>query len=162
MAVDMEKLKALIVRIGTDPHVENLGTVKLWKLIYFVDATALRELGHTLTGSEFIKYEHGPVPSRGEKGLKQLDRAGAVRITQERFPNYRLDRVVVQAEPSNRDFSAAEQVIIGEVCRAYGGRTATFLSELSHREPAWHYASLREKLSPELMLYGSEEDPDDL
>ena len=67
--MDMEKLKALIVRIGTDPHVENLGTVKLWKLIYFVDATALRELGHTLTGSEFTKYEHGPVPSRGEKGL---------------------------------------------------------------------------------------------
>jgi len=33
---------------------------------------------------------------------------------------------------------------------------------MSHKEPAWHYAVMREKLSPELMAYGSEEHADGL
>jgi len=36
------------------------------------------------------------------------------------------------------------------------------LSELSHQEPAWRYAGRLAKLEPELMLYGSSEDPEGL
>ncbi len=162
MAADLTKLKNLILQIGVNPHVQDLGETKLWKLIYFIDAVALRELGRTLTGSEFIKYEHGPVPSRGEKCLKQLCRDGAVEVSQEQFPGYRMNRVVVETEPKSDGFSEVELKLIGRVCREYGNKTAKFLSELSHREPAWHYATHLEKLSPELILYGCEEDPTEL
>ena len=162
MAADLAKLKNLILHIGANPHVQNLGETKLWKLIYFIDATALRETGRTITGSEFIRYDHGPVPSRGEKSLKQLSRAGDVSIVQEQFSSYRINRVVATGPPAEKVFSAAELALIGRICRAYGNMTATYLSELSHREPAWHYAGHLDTLSPELMLYGAAEDPEDL
>jgi len=162
MAADLAKLKNLILQIGANPHVQNLGETKLWKLIYFIDATALRETGQSITGSAFIRYEHGPVPSRGEKSLKQLSRDGEISIVQEQFPAYRINRVIANAAPAAKVFSAAELELIGRVCRAYGNMTATYLSELSHREPAWHYARHLDKLSSELMLYGAAEDPEDL
>ena len=162
MAVDFAKLKNLILHIGTNPHVQNLGETKLWKLIYFIDAVSLRETGRTVTGSDFIRYDHGPVPSRGEKSLKQLSRDGDITIVQEQLPSYRINRVVATRPPTAKVFSAAELKLIGRICRAFGDKTATYLSELSHREPAWHYAGRLDKLSPELMLYGSAEDPEDL
>jgi uncharacterized phage-associated protein len=162
VVVDLDKLKNLILHIGANPHVQTLGETKLWKLIYFIDATALRETGRTVTGSEFIRYDHGPVPSRGEKSLKQLSRAGCIEIVQEQLPSYRINRVVVTTPPANAVFSAEELELIGRVCRAFGSKTATYLSELSHREPAWHYAGHLKTLSPELMLYGAAEHPEGL
>ena len=162
MSADVTKLKNLILHIGANPHVQNLGETKLWKLIYFIDAAALREMGCTITGSDFIRYDHGPVPSRGEKSLKQLNRDGAITIIQEQFPSYRINRVVAAASPAKKVFSSAELELIGRICRAHGSKTAAYLSELSHREPAWHYAGHLDKLSPELMLYGAAEDPEDL
>ena len=41
MGADLAKLKNLILHIGANPHVQNLGETKLWKLIYFIDAVAL-------------------------------------------------------------------------------------------------------------------------
>ena len=41
-------------------------------MLYYADAACLREIGHSMSGSEYIKYEHGPVPSRGEKSIKTL------------------------------------------------------------------------------------------
>ena len=61
-----QKLSELIVYLGQHPRVNNLGLTKLWKLIFFIDAKAVRNLGEPVTGPEFIKYEYGPVPSRAE------------------------------------------------------------------------------------------------
>jgi uncharacterized phage-associated protein len=162
MSADLNKLQQLILRIGNNPHVQNLGETKLWKLIYFADVAALREHGRTITGSEFIRYDHGPVPSRGEKCLKVLTRAGALTITQEDHGTHRLNRVVPACEADEHAFSAEERHLIDQVCRQLGGKTAAALSELSHQEPAWRYAGRLAKLEPELMLYGSSEDPEGL
>lgn len=162
MAADLSKLKNLILHIGANPHVRNLGETKLWKLIYFIDAAALRETGRSITRSEFIRYEHGPVPSRGEKALKLLNRDGEVVMRQETFPSHRINRVIVAHLPEAGIFSEQELELIGRICRTHGDKTAAHLSEISHGEPAWHYAGHLEKLSPELMLYGREEDPEGL
>lgn len=59
-------------------------------------------------------------------------------------------------------FSREDMELIEAVCREHGSKTAKVLSDLSNREPAWHDAEMREKLSPELMAYGIEEDADGL
>ena len=156
------KLEELIVHLGSHPSVSNLGQTKLWKLIYFVDARALRELGSPVTGSEFIKYEYGPVPSRGEKHLRQMNRRGDVTTTQRDVAGMTLNEVKSERTPDLNVFSTAELELIDAVCLDLGQMSATVLSDLSHKEPAWHYAVMREKLSPELMAYGCEEDADGL
>ncbi len=156
------KLEELIVYLGSHASVENLGLTKLWKLIYYVDATALRELGEPVTGSEFIKYEHGPVPSRGEKHLKRLVRDGELTTTPRTVGGKTLNEVKAVRKPDLTHFSPPELALINAVCKELGRKSATALSELSHHEPAWHYARMMDKLSPELMAYGQAEDPDGL
>ena len=156
------KLEELIVYLGKQPGVTNLGLTKLWKLIYFVDSQSLRELGESVTGSEFIKYEHGPVPSRGEKHWRRMTRSGEVTTTARDIGGKTLNEVKTTRDADLTVFSKVELELIDRVCSRYGRKTAKELSDLSHQEPSWHYAGLRDKLSPELMLYGAEEDADGL
>lgn len=161
MPLNTHKLDNLILYLGKSPHVENLGITKLWKLIYFVDVAFLRETGATLTGSEYIKYDHGPVPSRGDKRLKHLDKEGRVRVKAEDYGSYRQNHVFT-VEEGKSGFSAKELPLIDAVCLKYGRKTASYLSELSHDEPAWIHAEKLQKLSPTLMGYGSKEDEEGL
>lgn len=156
------KFEELIAYLGSQTGVTNLGPTKLWKLIYFVDCTALRELGETVTGSEFIKYEHGPVPSRGDKHLRQMTRRGELTTSQRNIGGMTLNEVKTTRVPDPDMFSKVELSVIDSVCAQYGRRSAKELSDLSHQEPAWHYAAMREKLSAELMLYGAAEDTEGL
>ncbi len=160
--VSDRKLAELIVYLGQHPGVSNLGLTKLWKLIFFIDARALRDLGEPVTGSEFIKYEHGPVPSRGEKFLKRLVKSGEVESAQRRIGGKTLNEIKAIREADRTVFTFEELVLIDVVCAELGGKTAARLSDLSHKEPSWHYATMREKLSPELIAYGHKEDPDGL
>lgn len=161
MTTISNKLNGLILHLGNSPYVEKLGKTKLWKLIYFIDAAFLRELGHSLTHSEYIKYEHGPVPSRGEKSLKKLQRNGEISVKAIDYGSSIQHHVTTTQEPE-KIFSSEELVLIDQVCRKYGKSTATHLSEMSHLEPAWVNAEKMEKISPELMHYGYEEDEEGL
>jgi uncharacterized phage-associated protein len=161
-AMHSRKLEELIVYLGKQPGVTNLGLTKLWKLIYFVDSQSLRELGESLTGSEFIKYEHGPVPSRGDKHLRRMTRSGEVTTTARDIGGKTLNEVKTTRDPDLSVFSKVELAIMDRVCARYGRKSAKELSDLSHLEPSWHYAAMRDRLSPELMLYGAEEDADGL
>jgi len=93
MSLKTHKLDDLILYLGHSPHVENMGVTKLWKLIYFIDTAFLRDTGASLTGSEYIKYDHGPVPSRGDKRLKCLRKEGRLRVKEEDYGSYRQNHV---------------------------------------------------------------------
>ncbi|MEO7931574.1 MAG: Panacea domain-containing protein [Chthoniobacterales bacterium] len=160
--MNARKLEELIVHLASHPGVKDLGPTKLWKLIYFIDAQALRDLGEPVTDSEFIKYQHGPVPSRGEKHLKKLLESGDVTTTRAKVGSMTLNKVHAQREPEMDVFESAEATLIESICKKLGGKSATVLSNLSHLEPSWHYAEMREKLSPELIAYGHKEDPEGL
>lgn len=161
MAVDTHKLNNLILHLGASPHVSNLGKTKLWKLIYFIDAEFLREIGRSLTKSEYIKYDHGPVPSRGERNLKVLSRDGAIHVKPVDYGSYQQHHITT-IEDIEVGFTKEEKVIIDRICRKYGRSTATHLSEISHLEPSWANATNMDKINPELMFYGYEEDQEGL
>lgn len=160
--MNAKKLEELIVYLGSHPKVENLGLTKLWKLIYFIDSESFRDGGELITDSEFIKYQHGPVPSRGEKILGKLVKSGAVTTTPVTIGTKILNEVKAARKPDESQFSPRELQIMDSTSSKYGGYTAIALSKISHKEPAWHYAEKMGKLSPSLMKYGWSEDPEGL
>jgi len=160
--VSDRKLSELIVYLGQHPAVSNLGLTKLWKLIFFIDAKALRDLGQPITGSEFIKYEHGPVPSRDDKFLKKLIKSGEVTSTQRAVGGKVLNEVIAARAADLAVFEPEERHLIDSACLELGHKSAAVLSDLSHKEPSWHYAKLMDKLSPELIAYGHKEDSEGL
>ena len=137
MAVAHEKLRNLILFIGTHAKVAQLGLTKLNKLIYYSDVIALRELGHSTTGSDYIKYDHGLVPSRGEKFIKELKKEGAIesRIV-DLGKSAKMNRIKSLRSAETKHFSQPELEIMDRVCSVYGPWKAKALSDLSHREPA--------------------------
>jgi uncharacterized phage-associated protein len=155
---DAIKLTNLILYIASHSRVKSLGVTKLWKLIYFIDAESIRNFGKSITGSEFIKYEHGPVPSRGEKILKQLRKNGQLITENKRHHEHNMTNVSALAKYETRVFSKDELEIMMSICSRYGTYTAQELSELSHLEPSWRLAKYLDKLDPHLIAYGSKED----
>lgn len=162
MAFDLDKLKEAMLYIASHPNVSDLGLTKLYKLVYFVEARHLREHAEAITGSDFIKYQHGPVPSRGEKAIKQLRKAGAIHAEREEFAGYDMTAISPLRKPDPRVLSESERATLDSVCAQLGSKTASQLSDLSHDEPAWIAAPMLRKLSPDLMMYGSAEDPEGL
>lgn len=161
-SVDEGKFRELVLLMGASVDVDTLGQTKLWKLLYFIDAAALRETGETITKSEYIKYPHGPVPSRGEKILKRLRKEEKIRTVSESCGGYQLERIDSGAKPDLSVFTPDELKTIRHVLKVYGKQTAAALSGLSHKEPSWIAARRMDKLSPSLMAYGTKEDPDGL
>jgi len=160
--VNVAKLQSLMLLIAGNPDVKKLGLTKLWKLIYFCDVRALREEGASITGSEFIKYPHGPVPSRGDKSLKLLLRQGRIATEQKAVGGYMQTSITVLDAPDLSLFTKVEREIVAKVCHDLGGLSAKKLSDISHEEPAWALAHELDKLDKELMHYGRAEDPEDL
>lgn len=162
--VNKEKLDAVISFFASHPSVQDLGKTKLWKLIYYADAEMARETGGmSITGSEYIKYEHGPVPSRGDKQLKGLVQDGALEATPRDHHGHVLLEVLPGRNPQPpTGLSEAELEMLGRVAERLGRVSAKELSNRSHQEPAWLLADDMQKLDADLMLYGAEEDPEEL
>ena len=162
MALDQKKLKNMILYFANSPYISNLGMTKLYKLLYFTDVASLRDLGRSMSGSEYIRYEHGPVPSRGEKTIKNLRKENAILVNPEKHYGMKLDAVRATIEPDLSIFEKPELEILQRIAQTKGAASARTLSEESHLEPAWFYADKQGKLSTDLMLYGAAEDPDGL
>jgi uncharacterized phage-associated protein len=160
--VNEATFKALVLAIANHPAVQQLGRTKLWKLIYFIDAAMLRQCGQTITHSDYIRYEHGPVPRRGEKIIKAMNKQGAISVNQMIYAGHEMAMVSAVGEGPKGHFSREASAVIDRICRSMGGHTAKFLSELSHQEPAWLNAGHLDKLDPVLIAYGSSEDSEGL
>jgi uncharacterized phage-associated protein len=164
MSLDINKFEAMVLYFANSPVLKkNLGLTKLYKLLYFADTASLRDLGETITGSEYIKYPHGPVPSRGEKILKQMQKEALISLdTVNRGKNIIMHKVTPKKEAAAKAFSKSEIEILDSIIKKYGKMSASALSGVSHKEPAWINAGDLQKLSADLMMYGSEEDPEGL
>ncbi len=157
----VEKLRTLILTIAQHPNVENLDVSKRWSLVHAVEVAALREHGVSITGSEFLEYAHGPVPSRGEELLRSMQCDRELRIVQRR-DDRGLQTLVIAFATAPDAHSEAERTVIERTCRALGGKSEQDLAQLIGEEPAWVMATEAGMLDPELLHYGRSADPEGL
>lgn len=162
MGLNTEKLNNIVLYIASHPEVRSLGDTKLYKLIYFSDVENLRECGESITGSEYIKYKHGPVPSRAEKSVKYLKKSGFIQTKLVKHGQYTRNAINALKEPDTSIFTSEELHGMDEICKTLGRKSAATLSRISHEQPAWVCAEMLQKMSQDLMMYGSEESPDGL
>ena len=65
MRYDEEKLAELILYVAEKIQSDRTaGATKLNKYLYFADFSAVRKLGHPITGAEYQRLRHGPAPRR--------------------------------------------------------------------------------------------------
>ena len=141
----MQKFKALvhyIIAECDDP--DQLGSIRLNKVLWFSDVTAYRMDGKPITNEKYVKQKFGPVPKRIWPALRELEAAGRISITE---PEYTLEpwRFESLNDPDTRSLTNRQKNITSAVLNGVLGRTANEASEMSH-DASWHAASLGEEI----------------
>lgn len=140
MALDREKLKAVILHVCAKCDPSRLGAVKLHKVLYFADMLRYANVGKPITGATYRKRPFGPTCDSLLSVLAELERAGSLEIRNVDYFGYTKKEFVVKVAPDTNRLSEDELAIIDDViefvCEANSAKT---ISELSHNR-AWEIA----------------------
>jgi len=142
-----DKFRELMLYIADrsveDPH---FGSTKLNKELFYSDFLAYGLLGRSITGATYQRLPWGPAPKELLQVRRSLLSSGEARIENARRFNYPQKRLIAERPANLSLLSAAEKKIVDDVIRALRDKSATDVTELSHREAAWDLAHDREEI----------------
>lgn len=134
-----DKLTELVLYVAKQTMGDRAaGATKLNKYLYFADFSAVRRLGRPITGADYQRLRFGPAPRRLAPVRDRLVRTGAARLD-ERVDalGFRHHELIPLREPRTDLFTAEELALVDEIIEVLRERSATEVSELSHREAGW-------------------------
>lgn len=123
---------------------DQLGAIRLNKVLWFADVTAYKVDGRSITGEKYVKRQFGPAPNRILPALEELQREGAI-VIREPDVEYAPRRFYALTTPPTGKLSNREKLITSAVLDDVLGRTASEISEMSH-DDVWHAAELGEEI----------------
>lgn len=147
-----DKLAELILYItGRTAGDRAAGATKLNKYLYFADFSAVRRFGRSITGAEYQKLKYGPAPRRLTPVRERLVRSGDARLDQRVDAlGYVHHELVPLREPRTDLFTEEELRLVDEIIGELRERSASQVSELSHREAGWQLVGEGETIPYEL------------
>ena len=155
---DRRKLRELILYISREARSHpDYGSTHLNKLLFFADFLAYAKFGEPITGAEYIREKHGPVPRPVRMGarspVRELIKAGDLRLQSTALPR-NMTRVtpVALREPDLSVFSAEELELVKSIIDTFPGWTAGRISKYTHELPQWHSVPLDEVIPYELVF----------
>jgi hypothetical protein len=135
---DRRKLKELILYVSQQCATKhNFGSVILYKILYFSDHFAYGKLGQPITGAEYIKEKHGPIPRTGIRAIQELADEGRLRVDAVRHGKGTLKKPVALNGPDMSMFSPAEMSLIDSVIERFQEATTRKARSVSHQLKAW-------------------------
>jgi uncharacterized phage-associated protein len=147
-------LPTCITILGNDPDNERKATqaaayllqkrggqmsyMKLIKLLYYADRTALARFGRPITTDRYVSMDRGPVLSHvldlatdGDVPGEELIWSAAI---SEPIENY---EVRLNVDPGDDELSEAEIEVLEEIFKRFGHLSRWELVELTHKLPEW-------------------------
>jgi uncharacterized phage-associated protein len=132
----MNKLEEALLFLAklyeNDPYA---GRKRLHKVLFFADMEAKRELGYSITGETYLKYDHGPFMPALDRAVDRLKMANAGHWDQRE--NSRLIRLVVYRDADSRAFDEGELEILRQVGERYRNWPGFAIEEAAHRHFGW-------------------------
>ncbi len=145
MKFDSQKLKDVVLYVCNKCSEEDLGNVKLHKILYFADMLHFLGTGKPLTGVDYQKQNYGPVARHLSWATNELAREGALKIVKRDYYGYKkIDYSVLQTNLSSR-LSNYETHLLEDVIQFVCEKSAKEISELSHMAP-WEAAEMGETI----------------
>lgn len=139
---------------------DYFGSTKLCKLLYYSDFTAFARTGVPITGADYIRQPHGPMPREFYRQRQRLIDAGLALMEMRVVFRYDQERLVPLVDESYfvERFSDPELDAIGWTLEKMKDMTATEASEYSHGEVGWIIAEDGETIPYEAAYLVSERD----
>ncbi len=147
MQFDREKLKAAVLYTCGQCRPDELGAVKLHKVLYYADMLHYLESGSSLTGAIYRKRPFGPTCDSLLAIVKELSADHSLEVREVDYFGYRKKEFRALTEPDIGRLGQLGGKILDEViefvCR---NNTAKTISEFSHSAP-WEMVEFGEELA---------------
>ena len=159
---DRRKLKELILYISQQYRSDtDYGTTRLNKVLFFADFLAYAKFGTPITGAEYMRERHGPVPRAvraPSQILREMKRAGELRLEDTPLPR-NMTRVtpIPLRDPDMSAFSQDEIGLINDIVESFRGWRAGPISKYTHELPQWHTVPLLETIPYELVFVAQDQ-----
>lgn len=129
--LEIDKVKNLLVYFST--YIKSLYKVKLMKLLWFADAEAFKELGHSLTGLVYRHMPLGAVPI----AHNEIMALSSINVEEEVHGNYTAYRITPNVTVPIQNFSIEELGILQRIVEKFGDFSTKDIVEYMHEERAY-------------------------
>jgi len=164
MRISIPKLKATILYFCEHTDSKFLGKVKLMKLFYYLDFTHVKKFGSPITFDQYVKLDHGPIPSTIKNMVDDADAdpdssplADTIDIQKE--DGVMMHRIVARRKMTEFDkklFSKSEMRILEEICKRFGNKNMKFIEDASHEEAPWKESGMYQAIPYQLAAHDSD------
>lgn len=155
MAEQTDKFREMVLYVARETEQDpRCGFTKLNKILFYADFTAFRKLGRPISGAQYRKLQHGPVPKTILPLVEDMEAAKDCAIATRDHFGYTQKRVLALRDPRLDLFTAEEIDIIRNVIDDLHDLNATEVSDLSHRFMGWRLAEQGEDIPYETVYIG--------
>ncbi len=155
---NIEKFKQvflyILTKVGAKP---NVGQTVIYKLLYFIDFDFYELYEKQLMGLSYIKNNFGPTPVDFAKLIKQMESDGQIEEVKTKYFQHDMTKYLPLVEPDLEQLSAKELEFIDCELEKHASKSATELSNFSHKDIPWIGAKDREVLDYESVFYRTPE-----
>lgn len=131
--LDWEKLRTAVCYIIQRADPDELGAVKLHKVLYYTDMLAYLETGLPVTGSPYRKRPFGPTCDPLLAVIDELERERLISVSEVNYHGYAKKKFASTSDIPTNVLSADEKKLLDDmidfVCRNH---TAKTISDFSH------------------------------
>lgn len=130
MGFDKYKFKEIVLYIINKINKQNLGNVKLNKILWFSDLAKCDDTGCSITGETYMRQSYGPVAKHLPSVLKELEKVDKAITVEREDP----DSMLLYTPIKEADISKFQDDIkyIDDVIDKFKNMKAKEISELSH------------------------------
>lgn len=150
---DRRKLKELILYVSQQcASKHNFGSVILYKILYFADHFAYGKLGQPITGAEYMKEKHGPIPRTALPARQELEDEGRLRIDEIPHGRGTLKKPIALDSPDMSMFSDAEIALVDSIIERFRHSSTRKVRTATHDLKAWRAYKIKETIPYETVF----------
>lgn len=157
-AENVEKFKNALLyitqKIGALP---NVGQTVLYKILYFCDFDYYEKFEEQLIGARYIKNHYGPTPIEFKVIVREMIKDGQIEEIETKYFDKDQKKYIPIISPDLSIFSGQELEHINEEIERLGNKTATELSNYSHKDVPWIVTPTGEEIDYENVFYRTSE-----
>jgi len=149
-----EVLLYVLEKVGSKP---NVGMTVLYKLLYFIDFDYYEKFEEQLLGATYIKNHFGPTPVEFKKIVENLESKGELETVRSKYFLHEQTKYLPRRQPDISVLNAQEIKHIDEVLSRLSDKSATELSDYSHKDVPWMGTEDGKIISYESVFYRTPE-----
>lgn len=126
---------------------------KLLKEMFYADFLAYKTLGHSITGLEYVKAPHGPVPDDFENIINTFIGEKIIEYDIKYYNDYQCHDIIGMENMDIDIFNSDEMDILEKVSNYFKIYTSKAIEDYSHKEKGYIETDISKKISYDYAFY---------